>query len=42
MGTSVIFETAIQEKPVAVQTFFDATTKPYGPVIAVAAGGSIY
>jgi len=30
------------EKPVALATFFDSTSKPYLPVIAVAAASSIY
>jgi hypothetical protein len=38
----VIYETNIPEKPVSVQSFFDAANKPYLPVIAVAAGSSIY
>jgi hypothetical protein len=42
MGTVVIYEALIPEKPVSLITYFDLTNKPNLPVIAVAAGSSIY
>lgn len=41
MGTNMIFEHQLDDKPVAVQTIFDAMSKPNLPVIAVAVGSSI-
>lgn len=42
MGSVVIYEAIIPEKPVSLLTYFDACNKPNLPVIAVAAGSSIY
>jgi len=42
MGTNVIYEALVAEKPVAVATFFDQHHKPNLPVIAVAGGSQIF
>jgi len=42
MGTNVIYEAQVAEKPVAVATFFDQHHKPNLPVIAVAGGSQIF
>lgn len=41
MGTNMIFEHQLDDKPVAVQTIFDTMSKPNLPVVAVAVGSSI-
>lgn len=41
MGTNVIYEAAIQEKPVAVETLY-MDSKTGMPTIAVAGGSSIF
>ena len=42
MGTNVIKEFTIQDKPVGVTTIFDTNQKPARSTIAVAAGSSIF
>jgi Ciliary BBSome complex subunit 1 len=43
MGTNVIYNEKLSfEKPTAVQFFYDSTKKPMLPIIAVAAGSSLY
>ena len=42
MGTNVIKEFTIQDKPVGVTTIFDTSQKPFVSTIAVAAGSSIF
>lgn len=42
MGTNVIYESTIMDKPIGVMTIFDLCEKPNMPVIAVAAGSSIF
>ena len=42
MGINVIYETYIPDRPVGLQVFFDQFNKPNIPVIAVAAGSSVY
>lgn len=43
MGTNVIYNERLGfDKPVAVQYFYDQTKKPLLPIIAVAAGSSVY
>jgi Ciliary BBSome complex subunit 1 len=43
MGTNVIYNERLGfDKPVAVEYFYDQTKKPLLPIIAVAAGSSIY
>ena len=42
MGTNVIYNEKINEKPTAVETFYDSTKKPMIPFIAIAAGSSVY
>lgn len=41
MGTNMIYEHALDDKPVALQCVYDTTSKPNLPVIAVAVGSSI-
>ena len=41
-GTNVIFTETLSDMPVAVETFYDSTSKPTIPFIAIAAGSSIY
>ena len=42
MGTSVIYNEKINEKPTAIETFYDSTKKPMLPYIAIAAGSTIF
>lgn len=42
MGTNVIKEFTIQEKPVGITTIYDTTEKPHQNTIAVAGGSSIF
>lgn len=43
MGTNVIYNERLGfDKPVAVQCFYDQSKKPLLPLIAVAAGSSVY
>ncbi len=43
MGTNVIYNERLGfDKPVAVQCFYDQPKKPLLPIIAVAAGSSVY
>ena len=42
MGTNVVYNEKLADKPIAIETFYDSTKKPMIPFIAVAAGSSIY
>ena len=42
MGTSVVYEEFIKDRPVAVTTLMDSARRPNLPMIAVAAGSCIY
>jgi hypothetical protein len=42
MGTNVIYNEKLSDKPTAIETFYDSTKKPMIPFIAVACGSSIY
>jgi Bardet-Biedl syndrome 1 protein len=42
MGTNVIHDQVLEEKPVALEVFYDSTKKPMLPLIAVAAGSELY
>jgi hypothetical protein len=42
MGTNVIKEFTIQDKPVGITTIYDTNSKPFCSSIAVAAGSSIF
>ncbi len=42
MGTNVIYEVNIPEKPIAIQIIYDMQIKPFQNMIAIAAGSSIY
>ena len=36
MGTNVIYNEKLSEKPTAIEVFYDSTKKPMVPIIAVA------
>lgn len=42
MGTNVIFNEKLTDKPTAIETFYNSTKKPMIPYIAIASGSSIY
>jgi len=42
MGTNVIYNEKLNDKPIAVETFYDTSKKPMIPFIAIAAGSTIY
>lgn len=42
MGTNVIYETFIPDRPVGLQVIYDRATRPFQPMLAVAANDSIY
>ncbi len=42
MGTNVIYNEKINEKPVAIEYFYDSTKKPMLPILAIACGSVIY
>ena len=41
MGTNVIYDTPLEEKPVALTTVYDTVNKPELPMIAVAGGPKV-
>lgn len=42
MGTNVIYNEKLNDKPTAIETFYDTSKKPMIPYIAVASGSTIY
>ncbi len=41
MGTNVIYNEKLSEKPTALEVFYDSTKKPMVPLVAVACGSTI-
>ena len=42
MGTNVIYNEKLSDKPTAIEVLYDSTKKPMIPLVAVAAGSTIY
>jgi hypothetical protein len=42
MGTNVIYNEKLPDKPTAITTFYESTKKPMVPIIAIAIGSSVY
>lgn len=42
MGTNVIYETYVPERPVGLEVIFDKFNKPSQPMICVAGGSSVF
>lgn len=42
MGTNVIYNEKLADRPTAIEIFYDSTRKPMIPYIAVACGSTIY
>ena len=42
MGTNVIYNEKLPDKPRAIETFYESTKKPMIPILAIASGSHIY
>ena len=42
MGTNVIYNEKLQDKPTAIETIYDSNKKPMIPLIAIASGSSVF